>query len=224
MRRASATSSSARRRSSSEPIYRITTQAALHAWGVLSSGTQCRSLQSALSFSDAPRRSSFTGIAVRTQFAQLTPANARRVRHIFAGCPDPIDKEPSRRIQRRAGGILRPAHSFAFEAKTAKGGQGSAGTDCRRPRSRIKGTGGKCTPRRTAACKLAVITHTGSLGISPARNPASRLGYGRASADPISAGATIYSDGLVPNAIPKNGGRSAAHHGQCRSCCDGPQY
>jgi hypothetical protein len=69
---------------------------------------------------------------------------------------------------------------------------------------------------RTAACKLAVITHTGSLGISPARNPASRLGYGRASADPISAGATIYSYGLVPNAIPKKGGRSAAHHGQCR--------
>ena len=87
-----------------------------------------------------------------------------------------------------------------------------------------QGDWGKCTPRRTAACKLAVITHTGSLGISPARNPASRLGYGRESADPISAGATIYSDGLVPNAIPKNGGRSAAHHGQCRSCCDGPQY
>ena len=65
---------------------------------------------------------------------------------------------------------------------------------------------GKCTPRRTAACKLSVITHTGSLGISPARNPASRLGYGRASADPISAGATIYSDGLVPNAIPQKRG------------------
>jgi hypothetical protein len=90
--------------------------------------------------------------------------------------------------------------------------------------TRVREDWGKCTPRRTAACKLAVITHTGSLGISPARNPASRLGYGRASADPISAGATIYSDGLVPNAIPKNGGRSAAHHGQCRSCCDGPQY
>ena len=110
--------------------------------GVLSSGTQCRSSQSALSCSDALRRSSFTGIAVRTQCAQLTPANARRVRHIFAGCPDRIDKEPSRRIQRPAGGIRRPAHSFAFEAKTAKGGQGSAGTDCRRPRSRIKGNGG----------------------------------------------------------------------------------
>ena len=42
--------------------------------------------------------------------------------------------------------------------------------------------------------QLSIITHTGSPGISPARNPASRLGYGRASADPISAGATIYSD------------------------------
>ena len=108
---------------------------------VLSSGTQGRSSQSALSRSDAFRRSSFTGIAARTQFAQLTPANARRVRHISAGCPDRIDKEPSRRIQQPAGGIRRPAHSFAFKAKTAKGGQGSVGTDCRRPRSRIKGKG-----------------------------------------------------------------------------------
>jgi hypothetical protein len=108
--------------------------------GVLSSGTEGRSSQSGLSRSDA-HRSSFTGIAARTQFAQLTPANVRRARHIFAGSPDRIDKEPSRRIQQPVGGIRRPARSFAFEAKTAKGGQGSVGTDCRPQRSRFKGNG-----------------------------------------------------------------------------------
>lgn len=83
--------------------------------GTFLQGTQCRSSQSASSYSDALRGSSFTGIAVRTQFAQLTPANARRVRHIIAGCSDLIDKGPSRRIRQPAGGIRRPAHSFAFE-------------------------------------------------------------------------------------------------------------
>jgi hypothetical protein len=156
MRRASATSSSARRRSSSEPIGRITTQAALRAWGAFLQGTRCRSSQSALSCSDALRRSSFTGIAARTQFAQLTRANARRVRHIFAGCPDRIDKEPSRRIRQPAGGIHRPAHSFAFEAKTAKGGQGSLGTDCRRQRSRFKGNGEVHAPANRS---VQVIRH-----------------------------------------------------------------
>src|ERR1700722_5711554 len=68
---------------------------------------------------------SFSEIAPKIRSVQLTPATARRAQQIFAVSPDRVDKALSPRIQRLVSGTLRPAHSSAFEVKTAKTWQSS---------------------------------------------------------------------------------------------------